>query len=430
MRDFAQIHLAIWNDDDFRDLSPRAQLLFFMLISHPTLSRCGVGEWKPAKLACLSPGWTKQGITVASHELIHHQFILVDEDAEEVLVRSFVRNDGVMKQKNLATTMARAFSTVASPEIRGVIVWELNRLHDEDPELSGWGSGEALRVLSKRSVDPASYPLGDPSSDPSDDPPIDPQRDPSIDPKVDPRVDPSVEGERQGAIDPSVDPSHITVTATGNSITGTGQVRATGDADGGERAGVAPSPEKIPDEWVEIPSLARCTKHRNADNPPPCPKCKQVRLASEKLRDEREASRQAAARSRRTAIDNCGLCDEHGIARVPGGRTRCPHDQEQLAQLHAQAQADIDARAQAEQERAEKANSPETVQGRWRRKREATTHILDPHEPLPPNTHIIDAEPAEKHTETDLSRDNTPPPDTHPNKWQKTPQNPKNKDTT
>lgn len=150
--------------------------------------------------------------------------------------------------------------------------------------------------------------------------------------------------------------------------------------------------------------------------------------AAEKASED--TRRREQARARRTVINNCTLCDEHGIVRVPGGRTRCPHDQEQLAQLHAQAQADVDARAQAEQERAEKANSPETVQGRWRRKREATTHILDPDTPLPPRTHIIDAEPAQKHTETGHTATNTPPPGTHPNKWKQTPQNPQNKDTT
>ena len=38
MRDFAQIKLSIWNDDAFLDLSNNAQLLYFVLISHPTMN--------------------------------------------------------------------------------------------------------------------------------------------------------------------------------------------------------------------------------------------------------------------------------------------------------------------------------------------------------------------------------------------------------
>ena len=419
MRDFAQIRIAVWNDDDFRKLSPFAQLLYFTLLSHPSMNYAGVGDWRPKRIAKLAHGWSPDLVEDAAAELIEGLYILVDDDTEEYLVRSFIRNDSILKHPKLSIAMARAFAVVASAPLRGVIVWELKRLHKEHPDLAAWRQNEASELLEKESVNPSVYPLGKGY----------------VNPTTNPTVNPSVKGKSKGSVNPSVYPTPITVTTTstynpqqvtsnkGVTEVGNVTVRAREEND-------APSPEKIPDEWVEIPSLARCTKHRNADNPPPCPKCKQVRLASEKLRDEREASRQAAARSRRTAIDNCGLCDEHGIARVPGGRTRCPHDQEQLAQLHAQAQADIDARAQAEQERAEKANSPETVQGRWRRKREATTHILDPHEPLPPNTHIIDAEPAEKHTETGHTATNTPSPGTHPNKWKQTPQNPQNKDTT
>ena len=37
MRNYAQLNIAIWNDDDFRALTPQAQHLYFLLLSHPTL---------------------------------------------------------------------------------------------------------------------------------------------------------------------------------------------------------------------------------------------------------------------------------------------------------------------------------------------------------------------------------------------------------
>ena len=48
MRDYAQVRLSIWNDDDFRELSPAAQWLYFLLLTHPTLTSAGVGDWRPA----------------------------------------------------------------------------------------------------------------------------------------------------------------------------------------------------------------------------------------------------------------------------------------------------------------------------------------------------------------------------------------------
>lgn len=421
MRDFAQIRIAVWNDDDFRKLSPFAQLLYFTLLSHPSMNYAGVGDWRPKRIAKLAHGWSPDLVEDAAAELIEGLYILVDDDTEEYLVRSFVRNDSILKQPKLSVSMARAFAVVASAPLRGVIVWELRRLKKERPGLAAWKQGESAELLDKEAINPSTYPLGKGSVKGL----IKGFIYPSIYPKSTPNEKHEFRGPFRGSIQQQQQQptSNNQLSTEGVTEVGNVTVRAREEND-------APSPEKIPDEWVEIPSLARCTKHKKADNPPPCPKCKQARLAAEKLRDEREAARQSAARARRAAINNCTLCDEHGIARVPGGRTRCPHDQEQLAQLHAQAQADMDARAQAEQDRAKKANSPETVQGRWRRKREATTHILDPHEPLPPNTHIIDAETVEKHTETGHTRDNTPPPDTHPNKWHQTPQNPQNKDTT
>lgn len=199
MRSYAQLNIAIWNDEEFRGLSPAAQHLYFLLLSHPTLSYCGVGDWRPSRIARMAAGWTAADVERAGAELIDGLFIVVDDDTEEFLVRTFVKNDPLMRQRNLGVSMARAFSVVASEGIRGVVVHELHRLRQAQPGLKGFESEEVASVLSKSSIDPSVYPCGNPW--------VDPSVKGSIDPYVDPSIDPSVRGQPNPSIDPSVHPS-------------------------------------------------------------------------------------------------------------------------------------------------------------------------------------------------------------------------------
>lgn len=186
-RDHARVSLSVWADDDWRDLSPAAQHLYFVLLTQPTLSYAGVADWRPARIRALASQWTGAIFDRAARELARNLYIVVDEDTEEVMIRSFVRHDGLMKQRNMAVSMVRAYEATASKGIRGVFVHELARLREDEPELAGWVSCEHL--LENRSFDPADYPTGYPGNDH----------------EVDPSIDPSVEGQPKGEPSPSVD---------------------------------------------------------------------------------------------------------------------------------------------------------------------------------------------------------------------------------
>lgn len=190
MRNYAQIQLNIWNNDEFRALPVEAQHLYFVLLSHPSLSHAGVGDWRPGRIAKLASGWDRQAVEDAAQLLIAELFILVDEDTEEYLIRSYVRNDPLMKQPNMATAMARKLAEVGSPELHGVVIHELKRLKNDDPGLPGWGSKDASGLLKRGSVDPSDYPLGKGS--------------------VKGSIDPSEKGSRKvsgkGSVDPSGNP--------------------------------------------------------------------------------------------------------------------------------------------------------------------------------------------------------------------------------
>lgn len=157
-REHAQIRVRIWQDDDFRDLPPDAQHLYFVLLTAPLLSYCGVTDWRPKRIASQSAGWREELVMKAGYTLHDLRYLVIDEDTEEVLIRSFVRNDGLMKQPRMAVSMANAYAATASKSIRGVMIHELIRLHNDEPELSGWSKPQALALLDLPSINPNDLP--------------------------------------------------------------------------------------------------------------------------------------------------------------------------------------------------------------------------------------------------------------------------------
>lgn len=154
-RDHASLRIDIWNDDHFRSLTMHAQFLYLQLLSSATLSYAGVADWRPVRLAALSSDATKATVQRAADELAGQSFIVVDDETEEVLIRSFLKHDGLLHKPNVTKAMVTAFSKIASPTLRGVIVWELSKLHDRHPEWKGFSAEGVAELLDRGSVDPS-----------------------------------------------------------------------------------------------------------------------------------------------------------------------------------------------------------------------------------------------------------------------------------
>ncbi len=165
-RTFAQVKTAIWGEDHFRELRGDAQLLYFMLKTAPKLSYCGVTDWRPGRIAANNADWTTDRAIEAGLELHRGLFIVVDEATEEVLIRTFVKHDGFMESPNIASAMVREYASIASKHLRGVLIHELIRLHESDPDLKGWKKAEVL--LGNPSVNPSINPSGWGSVNPSE----------------------------------------------------------------------------------------------------------------------------------------------------------------------------------------------------------------------------------------------------------------------
>ena len=343
-RGYAQIQLTIWNDDSFRDLPPAAQHLYFVLLTDPALTWAGTAVWAPGRIAARAAGWTVEQVRAAAAVLIHRLYILVDEDTGEYMIRSFVRNDDLMKQRNLGASMAKARAGVASRGIRGVLVHELKRLHEQQPELSGFKPDSVREVMDNPAIDPASYPCGDPGTDPQVDPyagaGVDPRVDPRVDhqpgPSIDPAIDPWVEGQAGGQPQPHPGPQAYNSNITTNlpTATSTKGGKVVGNVTGGAEPGFSPSQNfQIPDAWLDDPGAARCATHIGDPHPPPCGGCADARKAAERASWGRAAQRRQQASAKRAAIEGCELCDDGGWILDVHPVTRCTHDPDRNSEI-------------------------------------------------------------------------------------------------
>src|SRR5699024_915307 len=204
-RDRANIFTNIWTDTDWRTLKGEEQHLYLLLMTHPDLSYSGVCDWRPGRLAKMRDDATRADIERAGMALQSKRFILIDEETEEVLIRSYIRHDGVLKQPNLAVSFVNAYGSAASPEIRMLIIHELKRLVSEFPEWAAFKNDKVTALLKEPSKSHAEL-TGDHADDPTTEGGTDPQADPQPDPGNDrhtqlqphPLPPPSIEGESEG----------------------------------------------------------------------------------------------------------------------------------------------------------------------------------------------------------------------------------------
>lgn len=137
-RDHARIYTAIWHDPDFLALKVAEQHAYFMLVTSLGLSRCGVITYIPARFDHLASDLTEAKIRRAVEGLRTSRFAVVDQRTQELLVRSYVRHDGVLDRLNMGKATGTAFEAVVSADLRAAIGVELARHMKDKPDLQGW----------------------------------------------------------------------------------------------------------------------------------------------------------------------------------------------------------------------------------------------------------------------------------------------------
>lgn len=212
-RSEARILVEIWDDDDFLALSPNAQRLFMFLLSQRDLAHTGVLALRERRWARQASGLTVQSITDALTELAAARFVVVDEDAEELLIRSFIRRDKVYRQPNVLRAARDHLPLISSAIILDAVRVELRRIAEAD-DLGDKCAPILVEMLNILGDPPPNPPATLPET------PAEPSREPLANPSgpeaagEDPRGNPSRKATRGALGDRGV----VTVVSTDSPI--------------------------------------------------------------------------------------------------------------------------------------------------------------------------------------------------------------------
>lgn len=328
-REHARIWLDINADDDFSELSFDAQAFYTRIIlTEATLNYCGVADWRPKRLTVRARDLTVPRIMAAAAELEAGRYLLFDLDTEEVLARSYIRRDELLRNPKMAATVIKAYASVASPVLRAAIITEVKRIHDEHPDYSSWSHKDTadglMRMMSRPALADGEYLPFFAYSDPvpiTNGQPVEntyPNTVTNTDPDAVTNTDPNPDAEHQSKSvpNPSTSTLHPSPAPLEGYVTGERHQSTTPDPN-------APRP------------LDRCDRHRTAANPPACRACADARHRAEAwdaARAATEAQRRAAFAAEIEECDACGTGDDAGWELAADGTVaeplrRCPkHD--------------------------------------------------------------------------------------------------------
>src|SRR5690349_6444992 len=122
------IFVRIWRDPAWKRLTGNAQRVYLLLLSQHALNYAGVQLLHERLWAKYSSDSTIEEINAGITELRTAGFVAVDDETEEILVRSFIRNDGLWKQPRMLGCALEDARLVESAALRRALAAELRRL--------------------------------------------------------------------------------------------------------------------------------------------------------------------------------------------------------------------------------------------------------------------------------------------------------------
>ncbi|MFD8144759.1 hypothetical protein [Streptomyces sp. NPDC059708] len=183
-RGHGRILTSIWEDADFLDLEEREQRLYLFLISQPNLNHAGLLDLTLRRWARKARSLLSADLEKLLQNLEAARFIVMDEDTEELLIRSFIRNDGVWRMPKVMGAAVSGALEISSKKLQQALLVEMDRvpldeLSDEPAKLRNGSEGPSIRqqvqdhirtlrnAFADRSPDPSRRGSGTPSATPS-----------------------------------------------------------------------------------------------------------------------------------------------------------------------------------------------------------------------------------------------------------------------
>ncbi|MFG3051815.1 hypothetical protein ACGFZP_12820 [Kitasatospora sp. NPDC048239] len=127
-RGHGRVLSSIWEDADFLSLDREQQGTYAFLISQPNLNHAGLLPLTLKRWARKARGLTPAGLEKTLAELDAARFVVVDDDTEELLIRSFIRNDGVWKQPKVMGAAVSGALEISSRRLRRALLEEMDRI--------------------------------------------------------------------------------------------------------------------------------------------------------------------------------------------------------------------------------------------------------------------------------------------------------------
>lgn len=162
------IFVTIWDDPDWRKLSAGAQWTYFMMLTQKDLTKAGTMSYNPRKWAKGCEALDEAHVDRCVRELAAHRFVYLDDDTDEVLIRTYIRNDGVANQPNVLISACRAAALVSSSVLRDALAFELGRVQTPSFAPAAQMLADTLAFLAPDGVpSEAPEPFPNPSRNPS-----------------------------------------------------------------------------------------------------------------------------------------------------------------------------------------------------------------------------------------------------------------------
>lgn len=126
--EYGKVFKRVWGDPDFKSLTASQQLLYIKLVSQPDVSLAGVITFAPRRWVAQTADVTSDALDADLAYLCERRYLVIDDDTQELLIRSYVRNDESWKSPRTMIGIGNAVERVLSDMLRGVISTELQRL--------------------------------------------------------------------------------------------------------------------------------------------------------------------------------------------------------------------------------------------------------------------------------------------------------------
>jgi hypothetical protein len=126
-RKFTPLYTSIWQDAEFVDLAPESQALYFTLISQPNINSVGLLPMTIRRWRALAK-WIPPQFDSALDELRRKAFVVVDDETEELWIRTFIKWDGGVNHSLRLKAILKDAKAIQSLSLRHSIGIELARL--------------------------------------------------------------------------------------------------------------------------------------------------------------------------------------------------------------------------------------------------------------------------------------------------------------